>query len=327
MNYFFLSAYLHGFQQPNTHNLSPDPPRYGSLRLVLDQPEKRFWSSIYLCYCLDRKKHHAVCEALLTEVDKFCSNETLRHHSQMVLAALQSDIKFFEPQHQGQILQEIEREIGREDGLVKAFLTGRWGANEYNRNKVELSNAINSREHDSGPITLFKALRAVIHDIRPSERTQNELPYVIKLMQQDEFEKALRTLEGEIAYEPLTVAYFNSNIGQILHYQSKFMQVNSQYNDVLNRFKILLFYINFDERLTKFLKWFTNTHDIGRPALGYEIPEKTSRHGSFRISNEDTSQLQWIDHQVHRWPNFQRVMRSEQPVDPKPAKKGGRSGS
>lgn len=333
MNYFFMSAYLYGFQQPKMHNMSPDPPQYGSLRLVLDQPEKRFWSSVYLCYCLDRKKHHAVCEVLLSEVDKFCSNATLQHHSKMVYAALQSAVKFFEPQHQGTILQEIQSEIGREDpnikiwGLVSAFLTGRWGTNEHNRNKVDLSNSINSREHDSGPITLLKALRAVIHDIRPSERTQSELPFVIKLMQQDEYAKNLRDLEGEIAHEPLTSGYFNSNIGQIMHFQSKFMQVNPQYNEVLNRFKNLLFYINFDDRFTKFLKFFTDTHDVGTPALGYEIPQTTTRQGSFQLSNEDTSQLQWVDSQVRSWPNYQRVMRSEQPIDPKPVKKGGRSGS
>jgi hypothetical protein len=248
-----------------------------------------------------------------------------------ILHALQADVKFFEKDRQGEILGGIRSAIGSDDphkavwDLLDKFLTGAWGISEYNMNKVQVAEQLNQMNSDTSPITIMKTLRIMIGEIEITGNTQKKMPFPLQIMQGKNYNKYLRRLDAERSMEPFDKKYVGSNFAQTLHYQAKYMRVTPIYNNVINRYKNLLFYMNFDNRLSKYLTWFKQTHDIrgDPPSWDYEAPQRTEKQLSYPISNEDLVQFELIAQEVTTWENYQRVARGEQPVPPS---KGGRGG-
>ena len=334
MNHFFLAEALMGFGHPDHLNVDMvRVPVEGYMRLVEDDPERRFWTAIYTCYCLTRKKYNEVCLYIWKYIDMLAAPRLLNGHAQAMYDALMSDVVYFEKDRQGVINGEIDKAIGGRQNLtakvwpmMRKFLEGGFGDSEYNQNQIQQSALINQQLHSDNRCIL-KALRAMMQEIEITERTQSVLPLPLKLMQADHFNGHMRQIEGEHQYQPLTNRYFEGPVAQCLVFQSQYMGVNSSSDTAVNSLKFLLFYINLGGRFEEYLKgYFKSTHVIEEPSKKYDIPTNTQQF-QYTMSAEDRGQLGLLEQEVRNFPNFERLMRSQQMLPPKATKKGGGYGS
>ena len=335
MNHFFLASYLNGFPIEPV-NLTRSASLFS--RIIEDNPEKRFWQAVQNNYALNRRAHNHVCSVMLEGCNKLASHGILNHHARMMKAALISDIQFWENNSTDKGQHHVDEVNQLADEQKDENLTAIWellrnylaqNHQEYGENPVLICNKVNAREKDSSPITLLKALKAVIQDIQPSSRTEELFPFALRLMQKENgfgvYMHMIRDAESDLGFT--TQSFYDTDIGRTLQYNSQFTGDSDR---VINRYKRLLFYINFNQEFSKALKFFTETlHIQDNVALGFPIPQHSNPSITYAIPKMDKFQLEWITEHVKKWPNFARISKGQRPHPPQPksSRPSGGSGS
>jgi hypothetical protein len=321
------------------------PPQYTKQRFIGTIPDERFWGMVKLCYNMSRRKYNYFCLKMLHACKKYGSSTLHSHHAIPLYHALQADVKFFElPQSRDAILKAFEAQWQQNNANVFTFCE-KFLFNSFQEtiaNKMDASEAINKQHKVFSPTTVMKALEAYLGDIDVSHASTAS--YDIKLFMKGPVNYAalVQTIKKQEIDGKFGAEYYNSFIGQALHFQWENRDRTEAFDPVVNRYLRLLFYSDFNGVFKKYLHRFRTEdagiyNDVGAAFFGFDqgvhFPKGIGAHHVIKIAQEDyKTQLKLITDIVVTWDSFKALQGHRPPQQPPIQRKsikgnGGGSGS
>jgi hypothetical protein len=325
MNKFFLASYLSGFPVEAYKLTRPDNQLE---RLIYDDHEQRFWRGVYTYYCLDREKYNTVCMYAWQGIIRGGGTDLIAENQSLLQQGLHQSVKFFEPTHGDEIITHMKGRVkGLTPGkaiteLVGAWLRGMYG--KYSQNtgveqgvtKQILAQNINTMEAKSEPVTLLKALTTTLGQMGLSRETQ-DLPFGLQLFFRDSgFEYYLDQIESLRSDDlGFGASFVNSTLGVALRdvwLKAESMAGYEGTIPTIQRYESLLFYLNVDNELKKYLNKFKEDHKLhARPSQVFPIPEHVAKSDMRRVTTDTVAQINLIISEVKGWENFKAITKGQ----------------
>jgi hypothetical protein len=322
MNKFFLASYLSGFPDEAYKLARPDNQLE---RLIYDKHEHRFWRAVFNYYCLDRKKYTEVCSYVWDAILKAkARGKAMQLNSQLIQKGLHQSVKFFEPTHGNDIIAAMQQRVKGMQGdtamttLVGSWLRGEFGSISQNTGveqgvtKQILAQNINKLESMSEPVTLLKALSTTLGQIGLTQTTQ-EFPFGLCLFfRESGYEYYLDQIESLRSDDlGFGASFVNSTLGVALRdvwLKAESMPGYQGTVDTIQRYESLLFYLNVDNELKRYLKQFLEDHKLHpSPSRVFPIPEHVPTTDMRRVTTDTVAQINLIIDEVKGWSNFKAI--------------------